>query len=168
MQAMTQIYKATQKNFPGVMLAGAIGAVGLVAQFGEERFLGHVLLDGLVLAILLGMILRAVWTPDARWTPGINFSAKPILELAIVLLGASVDVPTLLKAGPALALSIVAVVVLDIVIGSGIGRALGLDPKHATLVACGNSICGNSAIAALAPVIDAKEEHVASSITSWP
>jgi len=165
MQTATQIYKTVQKNFPGIALAGTIGGIGLIAQFGEERFLGHALLDGLVLAILLGMILRAAWTPDARWIPGIKFSAKPILELAIVLLGASVDLPTLLKAGPALALSIVVVVVLDITIGTGIGRAFGLDPKHATLVACGNSICGNSAIAALAPVINAEEEQVASSIT---
>ena len=165
MQTITQLYKATQKNFLGVALAGSIGAIGLIAQFGEERFLGHAILDGLVLAILIGMILRAVWTPNEHWTPGIKFSAKPILEVAIVLLGASVDLPTLLKAGPALALAIVVVVVLDITIGTGIGRAFGLDAKHATLVACGNSICGNSAIAALAPVIDAKEEQVASSIT---
>lgn len=165
MQTITNIYKAAQNKFLGVLLAASIGGVGLLVEIGEKRFMGHALLDGLVLAILLGMILRVVWTPDARWTPGINFSAKPILEMAIVLLGASVDLPTLLKAGPALALAIVVVVVLDIAIGTGIGRAFGLHPKHATLVACGNSICGNSAIAALAPVIGAKEEQVASSIT---
>jgi len=165
MQLLEKIIDAARRNFPGVMLAIAVGLVSMGAQLGEEHFLGHALFDGLVLAILFGMLLRTIWTPAACWAPGIRFSAKPVLEMAIVLLGASMDLPTLLKAGPVLALLIVAVVVLDIMIGTGIGRAFGLPPKLATLVACGNSICGNSAIAALAPVIDAEEEHVASSIT---
>jgi uncharacterized membrane protein YadS len=42
---------------------------------------------------------------------------------------------------------------------------LGLSHRLATLVACGNSICGNSAIAAVAPVIGADGEEVAASIT---
>ena len=55
-------------------------------------------------------------------------------------------------------------VVLGIGASYAIGRALGLPHKLAVLVACGNSICGNSAIAAVAPVIGAEREHVASSI----
>ena len=54
--------------------------------------------------------------------------------------------------------------VVGIVVGFGLGRALGLNPRMALLVACGNAICGNSAIAAVAPVIDADGDEVAASI----
>ena len=55
-------------------------------------------------------------------------------------------------------------VVLGLSLSYGIGRAMGLPHKLAVLVACGNAICGNSAIAAVAPVIHAEKEHVASAI----
>jgi uncharacterized integral membrane protein (TIGR00698 family) len=82
----------------------------------------------------------------------------------VLLLGVSVDLPLLLAAGPALGAGIVLLVVLGLALSYALGRALGLPRKLAVLVACGNSICGNSAIAAVAPVIGADPEHVASSI----
>jgi uncharacterized integral membrane protein (TIGR00698 family) len=75
-----------------------------------------------------------------------------------------VDLPLLVKAGPALVMGIILLVVLGLGASYGMGRIMGLPHKLALLVACGNSICGNSAIAAVAPVIRAKREHVASSI----
>src|SRR5476649_1091354 len=68
------------------------------------------------------------------------------------------------RAGLPLLASIVGVVIAAIVTGVAIGRALGLSSTHALLVACGNAICGNSAIAALASVLGAKKEEVASAI----
>jgi uncharacterized integral membrane protein (TIGR00698 family) len=117
-----------------------------------------------VLAIVVGAAVRTAWTPDRRWKPGINFSAKLLLEIAVVLLGASVSAATILKAGFPLLLSIVAVVAGAILLSFAIGRLLGLSKRLAILVACGNSICGNSAIAAVAPVIGADGDDVASSI----
>ena len=149
---------------PGVVLCAAVtlGAWGL--QDVEARLFGHVWLETLVLAILLGTAVRSLWTPGARWQRGIDFSAKILLEIAVVLLGASLSATALKAAGPALLAGIVAVVVLAISISYGIGRALGLHHRMALLVACGNSICGNSAIAAVAPVIDAHSDDVAASI----
>ncbi len=135
-----------------------------LVQVVEEWLAGQAIIESLVIAILLGMLVRTFWKPGVVWMPGIGFTAKQVLEIAIVLLGASVNLPLLLKAGPALAISIVLVVLLGIATSTAIGRALGLNPKLATLVAVGNSICGNSAIAAVAPVIGATAEDVASSI----
>jgi uncharacterized integral membrane protein (TIGR00698 family) len=81
-----------------------------------------------------------------------------------VLLGASVSVPMLLRAGPAIVAGIVATVVLGIASSYLLSRALGLRHRLAMLVACGNSICGNSAIVAVAPVIRAEPQDVASAI----
>jgi uncharacterized integral membrane protein (TIGR00698 family) len=149
---------------PGLALTAAVGLVATGVAAVETRALGHPVIEGLVVAILLGMLLRTAWTPPARTEAGIGFAAKELLEVAVLLLGASVDLPLLLKAGPALALGIVLLVVLGLGCSYAIGRAFGLPAKLAVLVACGNSICGNSAIAAVAPVIGAKKEHVASSI----
>lgn len=149
---------------PGAALAAALGAAGWLLQLAETRLFGHAVVEALVLAILLGMLVRTLWVPPERWEPGIRFTGKQVLEAAIVLLGASVDLPVLLRAGAPLVVAILAVVLAGLAGGYAIGRALGLNPRLATLIACGNAICGNSAIAAVAPVIEADREDVASSI----
>ncbi len=71
---------------------------------------------------------------------------------------------TILAAGVPLLVGIAGVVASAILLSFGIGRLLGLPTRMALLIACGNSICGNSAIAAVAPVIEADSDDVAASI----
>ena len=149
---------------PGILLACIVGLVSLMVANTEERVFGHPIVEGLVVAILLGMILRTAWTPPDRLEAGVAFTAKQVLEVAVFLLGASVDLPLLLRAGPSLAIGIVLLVVVGLAASYGIGRAMGLPHKLSVLVAGGNSICGNSAIAAIAPVIHADKRDVASAI----
>ena len=149
---------------PGLLLCLLVTAVASALQFVEVSLAGEAYLEALVLAILLGVAIRTAWTPGDRWHAGIAFSAKILLEVAVVLLGASVSIATVLALGPALLGGIVAVVAVAIVTSYAIGRALGLPQRMAILVACGNSICGNSAIAAVAPVIGADGDDIASSI----
>jgi uncharacterized integral membrane protein (TIGR00698 family) len=130
----------------------------------QSYLIGLTVLDRLVLAILIGAVVRSVGALPASVEPGITFAATPILEVAIVLLGAAVDLPLLLRAGPALAVGIITLVVVALILGYGIGRALRLPPRLAVLVATGNAICGNSAIAALAPVIGATTAEVTRAI----
>ncbi len=149
---------------PGIGLCILVTAAARLAEGIEHRLLGRAWLESLVLAILIGTAVRTVWTPHARWRDGINFCAKTVLEIAVVMLGASLSAATILAAGPALLAGIVAVVVVGIGASYALGRALGLPQRMATLVACGNSICGNSAIAAVAPVIGADGDDVATAI----
>ena len=149
---------------PGILLCIAVTVVATFLQSVEVRFAGEPYLEALVLAIILGVVIRTAWTPGPTWDKGIAFSAKFLLEVAVVLLGASVSVATVLALGPLLLIGIAVVVVMAIVSSYGICRALGLPQRMAILVACGNSICGNSAIAAVAPVIGADGDDIASSI----
>jgi uncharacterized integral membrane protein (TIGR00698 family) len=149
---------------PGIALATGLGLVAFWIQQLETGLIGHAVIEALVIAIFLGMLWRNFLGVGAQLKPGVDFTAKPVLELAIVLLGASVDLPTLLAAGPTLLLAIVVAVAVGIGASILIGRGLGLNPRLAILVAVGNSICGNSAIAAVAPVIKADKEDIASSI----
>ena len=149
---------------PGLALTGAIAVTALGAANVENRVFGHPIIEALVLAILLGMAVRTVWQPPMQMEAGVRLAAKDLLEVAVCLLGLSVDMPLLLAAGPALAVGIVLLVILGLGFSYALGRLARLPRKLAILVACGNSICGNSAIAAVAPVIGADPEQVASSV----
>ncbi|MFE1600466.1 YeiH family protein [Methylobacterium sp. ID0610] len=149
---------------PGIALCLAITVVAVAVQSAEEHALGHPYIEALVVAILLGIALRTAWAPSARFRPGIAFSAKQILEVAVTLLGASISLGAIVASGPALLTGIVGTVALAITASFAICRLLGLPARMAILVACGNAICGNSAIAAVAPVIGADGKDVAASI----
>ena len=146
----------------GLSLAVAAAAVGL-AQI-EEHLAGRTGLEALVIAILIGTAIRTAWKPSKSFDAGIAFSSKTLLEIAVMLLGASLSAATVLSAGPALLAGIAAVVFAAIGISYGLSRALRIPRRMAILIACGNSICGNSAIAAVAPVIGADGDDVAASI----
>lgn len=153
-----------KRLLPGIGLCAGISAVAFVLEHLEAHLMGRAWLEALVLAILIGTVVRTAWTPSATWRAGIAFSAKTVLEIAIVLLGASLNVAMIIAAGPALIAGIAAVVAMALVVSFLLGRVLGLPKRMAILVACGNSICGNSAIAAVAPVIGADGKDVAASI----
>jgi uncharacterized integral membrane protein (TIGR00698 family) len=149
---------------PGVGVALVVSALAVAGGWLEERAFGRAVIEPLVLAILIGMGVRTVAGAWTRGEAGVRFVSKTVLEVAVFLLGATMDVPRLFASGPALAVGIVALVCTALSAGYLIGRAAGLPAKLAILVACGNAICGNSAIAAVAPVIGAKTEDVAASI----
>jgi len=146
------------------MLCAAVTTAAWLLEQLEVRIFGRAWLESLVLAIVLGTAVRSAISLNKRYNAGIAFSAKFLLEAAVMLLGASVSAAAILENGPALIGGIAAVVFVAIVCSYGIGRLIGLPRKMAVLIACGNSICGNSAIAAVAPVIDASSKDVASSI----
>ena len=149
---------------PGIAVCVGITAVAKLLEKAEVQALGHLYLEGLVIAILIGVAVRAFWTPGPLWAKGIGFSAKQLLEFAVVLLGASISGALVWALGPVLLVGIAIVVTIALGSSYAIGRALGLPRKMSVLIACGNSICGNSAIAAVAPVIGARADDVASSI----
>ncbi|WP_309491344.1 YeiH family protein [Trinickia mobilis] len=149
---------------PGIALCLAVTFGAWCLQIAEAHLFGRAWLESLVLAILLGTLVRSLWSPGDRWLSGISYSAKTLLEVAVMLLGASFSAAALEATGIGLLLGIVAIVIVAIGVSYAIGRVLKLSWRMALLVACGNSICGNSAIAAVAPVIGANRDDVAASI----
>jgi uncharacterized integral membrane protein (TIGR00698 family) len=154
-----------KRLLPGVLVSVAVTLAATLLQALEVHFAGQPYLEALVLAILLGVAIRTTWRPGPEWTPGIGFSAKFVLECAIVMLGASVSVTTIVALGPAVIFGIASIVAVAIGTSYAICRILWLPQRMSILIACGNSICGNSAIAAVAPVIGADSDDIASSIS---
>lgn len=149
---------------PGLALCATITLAALALQALEGDLLGHAWLEGVAMAILLGAALRTAWTPGPLWRAGIDFSGKTLLEIAVVLLGATVDARAILAVGLPLLLGTACLVASMIAVSYVLGRALRLPRRMAILIACGNAICGNSAIAAVAPVIGADGEDVTAAI----
>ncbi|MFT8364514.1 MAG: YeiH family protein [Gluconobacter cerinus] len=157
-------FQPAYRTLPGIGLCLAVSAAASLLEAGEQVFFGKAWLEALVLAILTGMAVRSLWLPGDRYQAGIAFTARYFLEISVVLLGASVSAANLLAVGPVLIIGIMVLVATSLIMSFGIGRLMGLPPRMALLIACGNSICGNSAIAAVAPVIRADGKDVAAAI----
>lgn len=150
--------------WPGLALAVGVAALAMAAEWLQQAVFGVRYVDGLVLAIVAGTFIHTGLGLASRLRPGVQFASRTLLEVAIVLLGGTISAGALAASGFGMIVAVAAVVVLALASSYFIARALGLDERMATLVACGNSICGNSAIMATAPVIEAPAEDVAASI----
>lgn len=149
---------------PGLTLVGAIALAAFGVEWVQQALLGRVWLDALVVAIILGALCRTIRPAPQTCATGIAFAAKPVMEWAVSLMGATIRLGALAGMGWTLVGSIVGLIAMTIALGYALGRWLGLSGRMALLVACGNAICGNSAIAAVAPAIEADGDDVAASI----
>jgi uncharacterized integral membrane protein (TIGR00698 family) len=152
-------------RLPGVALCATIAAVAWLLQAAEERMFGRPYVEALVLALLIGVVVAAVWDAPDSLKPGIQVASREFLEVAVCLIGVAIDTALLRQAGAGLFAGIVVIVVASLAITYAVGRAAGLPARMSVLLAAGNSICGNSAIAAVAPVIGADADDVASAIS---
>lgn len=159
-----QAFLFVKTNLPGVLLCLLISCMAMVLEAAETFLLGKAWLESLNLALLLGVFARTLYEPGLIWADGIKLCSKTLLNIAIVLLGASFSLNAVLCAGPLLLVGIMGVVLFSIIFTYGVGRVIGLPTPQLLLVACGNAICGNSAIMAAAPVIRAKDEDVGATI----
>jgi len=150
---------------PGILLCMLVGLAAQLLGSVEAMLFGRAWLEPLVLAILLGMVLGNAVALPAAAVPGIRFSAKTLLDIAVALLGASLSVAVLDSLGTLAIALILAMVCVALAGGFLLCRALGLNRRLAMLVAAGNAICGNSAIAAVAPIVAADEEEIAAAIS---
>lgn len=146
--------------------------VGLLLCLGiavPSWYLGRAvdIVGGPVFAILIGMILALFIRGKGREaiTPGVTFTSKKILQFAVVLLGFGMNLSVIVTTGKQSLPIILATISTSLIIAFALCRIMKIPVKSATLVGVGSSICGGSAIAATAPVIDADDEEIAQSIS---
>lgn len=120
---------------------------------------------GPVFSILLGMVITLFWTDKGRFGQGIKFTSKYILQMAVVLLGFGLNLRVILDTGAQSLPIIVCTISTSLVLAYMMQKVMKVDVNSAMLVGVGSSICGGSAIAATAPVIDATDDEVAQSIS---
>ena len=154
---MKKFVLSVGKPLPGIALSVLIATL---ATFLESLLPIHVI-GAAVIAMFIGMILNAVIKKPDILRTGIKFTSKKILKFAIILLGLSLNITTVLNVGK-MSLAVMFFTLLTC-FGGGyfIGRALGLNWKLSNLISAGTGICGGSAIAAIAPTIDADDNDIA-------
>ncbi|KZC36637.1 MULTISPECIES: YeiH family protein [Rhodanobacter] len=144
----------------GLLLAVAIA---LVAWWLGRRL---PLVGGPVIGILLGIAVRNVLSPGARFTPGIAFAGKQVLQWSIIALGFGLSLDQVAKTGlESLSVTLVTLTVA-FVSAWALGRWLGVHDKLKVLIGVGTAICGGSAIAAVTPIIEADDHDTAFAIST--
>ena len=145
------------KFIPGILLSVGVAAL---ACFIESLLPIH-LIGSAVIAMFIGMSVNHFLKDRKVLSAGLKFTSKKILKFAIILLGLSLNITTILTVGK-MSLTVMIFTLLTC-FGGGhfIGRALGLNWKLSNLISAGTGICGGSAIAAIAPTIDADDSDVA-------
>lgn len=150
------------KTMPGIALSMAIA---FLALWLESLLPIHVV-GASVIAMFIGMTLNYFLKNIDIFNSGAKFTSKKILKFAIILLGLSLNINTIFNVGK---MSLVVMVfTLLTCFGGGyfIGKALGLNWKLSNLISAGTGICGGSAIAAIAPTIDAEDNDVAYALSA--
>ena len=123
------------------------------------------IIGGPVFAILGGMTFAPFVKKKESFAPGVKYTSKKILQYAVVLLGFGMNLKVVMETGKQSLPIIICTITVSLVIAYVLHRVLRIPAKISTLVGVGSSICGGSAIAATAPVIDADEEEVAQAIS---
>lgn len=150
---------------PGLALAVMVGLSARLAH----RLLPHDMasvLGEVIFAVLFGLILGNLFPVPASFQPGVRFSFHSVLRAAIVLLGASFSFHQVLAIGGKAVLLIVVLMAVALATAHFLGRAAGIPGRLATLIGVGTAICGNSAIVATAPVIEARDEEVSFAVAT--
>ena len=149
-----------KNNFPGILLSFVLA---LVATSLGKLF---PIIGGPVFGIVIGIIINNTLGKPKNTTDGIGFTSKKILQWAIIVLGAGLNLNQVFKTG----LDSLSVTIFTLsaafISAYGFGRLLGIPDKLKSLIGVGTAICGGSAIAAISPIIEADEGEVAYSIST--
>lgn len=123
------------------------------------------IIGGAVIAILAGMVVTLLIKDKTKLEGGIKFTSKKILQWAVILLGFGMNLSVIVETGKQSLPIIICTITTSLVISYVLHKVMHIPSKISTLVGVGSSICGGSAIAATAPVIDADDEEVAQAIS---
>ncbi len=152
---------------PGFILALALAVSGqYLSEFIGVQLMGlpKSPVSAIMIAILLGILVRnTISLPDSL-QPGIRFGLVRVLRLGIVLLGIRLSLGEAGAIGLQSLPIIIGAVAAALIVVTYIGRKVGLTGRLGTLIAVGTSICGATAIVATAPAIGARDDEVSYSV----
>lgn len=151
---------AAGSYIPGIAIAALIAAVSTA--------IGHfVPIVGLAMpAIVMGVLISLVWHPHATFTPGLRFASKMVLQIAVVLLGTGLSLRQVAEVGAESFPVMISTLAACLIGAWALGRLMHIDSDLNILIGVGTAICGASAIAAVSPVIKARNESIAYAVST--
>lgn len=149
------------KKLYGVLLTVTLAVLSIYIS----KFIPMGIISSSVIALLLGMVFNP-YVNKEYFESGIKFTSKSILKLSIILMGFSLQFTQVIDIGKVSL--IVMVFTLITAFGGGylLGRLFKMNWKLSSLISAGTGICGGSAVAAIAPTIEAEDRDVAYAISS--
>lgn len=148
-----------KKIFPGLILVILIALISMFLRTYLIDFLGK-----LTIGILLGIVYSNTVGVKDNYVEGTTFALKKILKWGIILLGVKLNFNMLFKLGPLIIIIILTLITIALILSRVIGKRFNINKRLSTLLGVGSSICGASAIVAMAPVIGADEDDTAISV----
>lgn len=148
-----------KENFKGVLLCIAIAIPAFI--LGKQ----FPIIGGPVFGIIFGMLLTQFINTSGSLKSGITYTSKKILQYAVILLGFGLNLSVILETGTESLPIILSTISTSLLVAYILYKIINVHERTAILIGVGSSICGGSAIAAAAPVIDADDEEVAQSIS---
>lgn len=146
---------------PGIIAGAALAFIATTLV----KLSGISFISSSVLALVLGILLNNFRKKGDILEPGLKFSAKKILKLAIILLGASMNLGIILNVGKLTYLIMIFTLTASYGLGYIIRKKLGINWKLSSLISAAMTICGGTAIADLSPIVDAEEVDIAYSMS---
>ncbi|MFJ5621281.1 YeiH family protein [Peribacillus loiseleuriae] len=129
--------------------------------FGLSKITGFDRIGPLACSIIIAVMYRQIAGYPEKLRPGIEFSAKKLLRFAIILYGLKLNIDVIFNQGLPLLIRDIGTVVFAIIVMILIAKWLKADASISLLLAVGTGVCGAAAIAAISPIVKAKEEDTA-------
>jgi len=145
-----------KKIAPGLIV---VLAIALLSKAIDGYLSTWIKLEALTIGIVLGMVYANTVGVKDTLKPGIQYSLKKLLKVGIVLLGFKLNFQALIELGPKMSAVVILYVPLVLFTAAFIGKRMGVGNKLSMLIGVGSSICGASAIVAMAPTIDADDDE---------
>ena len=157
-----------EKNSLGIVICALIAGFATFLSSLKFDSFSMELIGAPVISILTGMVISLVapkLAGNAKIGGGVKFTSKKILQYAVIILGFTLNLGMIAQVGAKSLPVIICTISVSLIVSFLLMKLMKVDPKTACLIGVGSSICGGSAIAATAPVIDADDEDVARSIS---
>ena len=152
--------KWINNNYHGILFSLIIA----VAAY----YLGNLvpIVGGAIFGIVIGIIINNIFIKNKKFDPGVTFTSKKILQWSIILLGCGLNLTQIYKIGSSSLIIIISTIAAAFITTWIIGKLLKVDFKLKSLIGTGTAICGGSAIAAVAPIIEAEDQDISYAIST--
>lgn len=152
-----------KRNSLGILISGVLAVIGILLS----KLIPYGLISGGVFALLICMALNPLFAKNKKlFSGGFNFTSKIVLKTAIVCMGVTLSFSQVLEVGKFSLIVMSFTLVAAFGFGYLFGKLFKMNWKLSSLISAGTGICGGSAIAAISPVIDAKDSDVAYAISA--
>ena len=151
-----------KKYIPGLIF---VFVISWISTYINNSIKSIINLESLTIAIIIGIIYNNVIGTQESIKPGARFALKKLLKVGIVLLGFKLSISDALQLGPKVLILVVCFIPFVLLLSNFLGRLLNVNTKLSTLLGVGSSICGASAIVAMAPCINADDDDAIISVS---